>query len=637
MVPMPTHRLLSFVLLFAGACAPFCATSATLKLDAARGLFTKPFAVTISSEAEGTAIYYTTNGSPPSPELGSRYLGPFTIPTTTILRSAGFKDVQRVTEIDTRTFIFPSAVTRQTGAGFPATWGTNQNKPVPADYEMDPEIVNHPAYRGTLEAALKSIPSLSIVMDNDDLFGAGRGIYSNPMQSGAEWERGASVEFLPTDGSKGFQAGCGVRIQGGWNRRPEESPKHAFRLVFRKKYGQGKLKHQMFERGGPDAFNELILRSGCNNTWLHWHPTEREHGDYIRDQWMRESQADLGHPAVRGVFVHLYLNGLYWGLYNLTERPNENFAADHFGGKARDYDARNGENILSGDDLAWKQMLALANAGLKSDEALRAIAGSLDLSSFIDYMLLNLYAANGDWDRHSNWYAARRRNPPGPFHFFVWDGERTIERLEDNTIPFDDDQSPPRLFQKLRENPEFRLQFAERVQKHLFDGGALSPVTAAARYQKWADQLDSAIIAESARWGDYRRDAHPYKVGPYKLYTRDDHWRPEVQRLLKDYFPHRTDAVLKQFREAGLYPETAAPTGRWTQGKLELSATEGTIRFTDDGSDPRLPGGVASPSARVFERALSVRPGQVIKARANRPGDGGAKWSALVEFQTPKP
>lgn len=551
---MPTHCQPFVALLLASVFATFPAAPATLKLDADHGLFTKPFAITMSSEATGTTIYYTTNGSRPSPESGSRYTKPLAISTTTVLRSAAFKDGQEAKETDTRTFLFPADVLWQTGTGYPATWGTNNNAPVPADYEMDPEIVNHPAYRDVMEPALKALPTFSVVMDIADLFGETRGIYANPKQSGADWERPTSIELIHPDGSKGFQIDCGIRIQGGWNRRPEESPKHAFRVVFRKKYGAGKLKYRLFERAGAVEFNELILRAGCNNSWLHWHPTEREHGDYIRDQWMRESQADLGHPAARGLFVHLYLNGLYWGIYILTERPNEDFASDHFGGKPTDYDARNAENILSGDDTAWKQLLALANGGVTNATTFQAISELLDVPAFIDYMLLNLYAANGDWDRHSNWYAARRRQPPGRFHFFVWDGERTIERVEDNILAFDDDQSPARLFQKLRENAEFRRQFTERAQRHLSGNGALTPTAAAARLRKWADQLDTAITAESARWGDYRRDVHPYKVSPYLLYTRDDHWRPEVQRLLKDYFPKRTAAVLQQFREAGLQP-----------------------------------------------------------------------------------
>jgi hypothetical protein len=232
---------------------------------------------------------------------------------------------------------------------------------------MDPEIVNHPLYRDTAVDALKQLPTLSVVVVPEDLFGTARGIYANPLESGDDWERAASVEFIRPDGSKGFQADCGIRIQGGWNRRPEESPKHSFRLAFRKKYGSGKLKYQLFPEAGVDEFDQLILRAGCNNSWLHWSGEERRHGDYIRDQWMRESHAAMGRPAARGQFVHLYLNGLYWGLYNLTERPDEDFAASHLGGTGKDYDARNGDNVLEGDDVAWKRLFALANAGLKGE------------------------------------------------------------------------------------------------------------------------------------------------------------------------------------------------------------------------------------------------------------------------------
>ena len=65
--------------------------------------------------------------------------------------------------------------------------------------------------------------------------------------------------------------------------------------------------------------------------------------------------------------------------------------------------------------------------------------------------------------------------------------------------------------------------------------------------------IENAVVAESARWGDYRREVHPYKTPPYELYTRDDHWRPEVKRLLTDYFPKRTSVVITQCQAAGLW------------------------------------------------------------------------------------
>jgi hypothetical protein len=536
------------------------ARSPRLEVSEQSGFHQTPFEVTVTPRTLDASIYFTTDGSAPSTNLGQRYTRPIPVKATTTLRSAEFKNGVLVNDITTRTYLFIAEVLRQNGTGAPSTWGTNDGKPVPADYEMDPEIVSQSAYRDVLPKALKAIPSCSVVMDRDDLFDPVRGIYANPKQSGDDWERAASVELIYPDGRAGFQVNSGIRIQGGWNRRPEESPKHAFRLAFRKKYGAGKLKFRLFQGPGAEEFDGLILRAGCNNSWLHWAGTERNQGDYLRDQWMRDTYAAAGHPSARGLFVHLYLNGLYWGLYNLTERPNEDFAAGHFGGKPKNYDARNGNKVLSGDDTAWNEMVALANSGITDAQSYRRMKELLDVPSFIDYMIVNFYGGNEDWDRASNWYAARRRIPPGPFHFFVWDGERTLERADANTIQFDDDQSPPRLFHKLRENADFRLQFADRVHHLLFNGGALTARSATERFRALAGQIDLAIVAESARWGDYRRDVHPYKVGPYALYTRDQHWRPEIRRLLEEFFPRRTAILLQQFRALKLCPEAfAAP------------------------------------------------------------------------------
>ena len=268
---------------------------------------------------------------------------------------------------------------------------------------------------------------------------------------------------------------------------------------------------------------------------------------------MRDSLRQMGHPSARGLFVHLYLNGLYWGLYNICERPSAPFVAANFGGKPEDYDVRNGDHILEGDGEAWNKMMTLANAGVKTSAEFAALGELVDIPELIDYLLLNFYGANADWDRASNWYAARRRTPPGKFEFFVWDGERTLEGVTNNSMAFDDDQSPPRLFHKLKENAEFRRLFSERARMHLTNGGALTPGKAAERYRKWVEKLDLAVIAESARWGDYRRDVHRYKTGPYELYTRNQYWRPEVDRLLNQYFPKRSEVVLKQFEGQGLY------------------------------------------------------------------------------------
>ena len=435
---------------------------------------------------------------------------------------------------------------RQDGAGLPQSWGEREGWKIPAWYKVTLPAGDADAEREFVNA-LAALPHLSVTLPDEELFGTERGIYTHPMETGDAWERAATLVYTPDPRAAGATSvvTAGLRIQGGWNRRPEESPKHSFRLTFRARLGAPKWKVALFG-GRSEGFDQLILRSGNNHSWLHWSGAERRQADYLRDPWMRASHAAMGHAAARSRPVHLFLNGLYWGVYDLAERPDGKFASDAWGGKEREYDSRNADKVLSGDALSWEALYALANGGVTNAAVYERMKGLLDVPAFCDYILLNLYGANADWDRGSNWYAARRREPAGPWRFFVWDGERTLEGVEDWRIDENDDLSPMRLFQQLRQWPEFRREFVERARRHLGPGGALSPERAADRYALLSEQLSPAMPAEAARWGDYRRTVHPYKEGPYETYTVKEHWKPEVTRLLKEYFPKRSGFVMER-------------------------------------------------------------------------------------------
>jgi hypothetical protein len=519
------------------------------------GLRDRPFPLELTSKTFGVEIRYTLDGSHPSATNGLRYTAPLTINRTTVVRAVALRPGYKAADPVTHTYIFPEQVAGQDGTGFPDTWGMRNGQPVTADYELDPEILDGPTSEQAFVAGLRALPTVSLTVPPESLFAADAGIYAHPLESGNEWERAGSFEWLPADHAGATRANCGVRIQGGWSRRPEESPKHSFRLVFRADYGEAELKHPLFGPGGAKRFRELILRAGCNNSWLHWSGVERRRGELLRDQWMRDILRELERPAARGTFVHLYLNGLYWGLYNLVERPGADFLAATFGGNPKDYDARNAANILSGDTVVWDELFTLANAGLASPESYRRLGELLDVPAFIDFMLVHLYGGSADMDRASNWYAGRKRKHSGRYHFLMWDGERSLEEIDANSLAMDDDQSPARLFQKLRENAAFRAAFAQRAAEVMGAGGELSPERAAARYRRLADAVRPAMICESARWGDYRRDVHPYREGPYELYTVADHWEPEVRRLLEEYFPQRAGRFQEQLRTAELAGE----------------------------------------------------------------------------------
>ena len=562
--------------------------------DVDRGYYQEPFDVSITCETEDALIRYTTDGSEPTLSQGYNYQAPINITTTTCLRAAAFKDGYLATNTDTQTYLFINDVIRQPAnpAGFPTTWGS------PYDYEMDPQVVDNALYSDTIEEDMKSVPAMSIVTNVDYIFGSS-GIYANTNSSGIGWERPCSVEYFDADGSEEFQQNCGIRIYGGVGRNTSFE-KHTFRLMFKGGYGPSKLNYPLFGKGAVESFDTLILRAGFNNAWHRHQSTEENQAQFIRDEWIRQSQLDMGRAGLHGTFVHLYVNGLYWGLYNPVERANADFGSSYFGGEKEEWDSVNSypRNVVDGFSTAWVTAQNIASSGVSNTAGYAAMAEYVDIPNLIDYMLLNFYSGNIDWDDH-NWYAVRRRKEGAGWKFLGWDSERTLESITGtNKTGVGQFNKPSYLYSALRQNPEFRLQFADHAHKYLFNDGELTPLKTRARYKKWADFIDRAIVGESARWGDSSRSTP---------YTRDVEWVRERDRLLNQYFPERTTVALGFLKGANLYPDTEAPVfnindsyqhGGVAETGDYLTITNpnnsSTIYYTTDGSDPRVPA-IADP------------------------------------------
>ena len=124
-------------------------------------------------------------------------------------------------------------------------------------------------------------------------------------------------------------------MNGNASRSPTR-PKHNFRVIFRNEYGTGRLEYPLFGDDAPvDRFNQFILRGGNGNSWIHPTASVYNNAMYIRDQWFRDAHTAMGHPEALQREVHVYFNGLYWGMHHLFERIEEEWAAERFGGARR--------------------------------------------------------------------------------------------------------------------------------------------------------------------------------------------------------------------------------------------------------------------------------------------------------------
>lgn len=617
------------------------------------GFFDGEFDLEVFSVTPGSRLYTTQDGSVPTPDGGELYSGPIPIrgtadrPVVTV-RAVAYRDGFLPSRTVTRTYIFPELVISQSSRppGFPTQWRNGGNV-VNGDYAMDARVIAASDGRERALRALDELPALSVVLDQDDLFGATRGIYTHGNLSGFNWERPCSAELLMPDGSDGFQIDSGIRVQGGSSTGPWKSLKLSLRLAFRSDYGAARLSHPLFEDSDVDDFDTLVLDAGLNLTYNHPDHGQRVRSQYVRDQYVADLQAAAGHVSVHGRQVNLFLNGVFWGVYNIHEKPDADFAVSHFGGEEEEWDSikHAATRVVDGNALAFAELRqrSAQPAARSTYEGYRHVLELLDIDNFIDYMIVNFYAGNDDWPRH-NWYVLRRRVEGETFKMVSWDAEHVLKDVNVSRLNVNNGGTPAEIYANLRNNPEFRSRFADRAERLFGPGGPLhvdpdqgawdpdhpGRNRPAALYMRRIEEIDDAIVLESARWGDVRRPGQPY--------TRDLEWSNELRALQISYFPRRSERVLGQLRSAGLSASIPAPVpdlapGVVTAGsQLSLSlapGASGEILYTLNGVDPRVEGtGEVYSLATAFTAPIPIDSRTVVRTRV-REGD---EWSALREL-----
>ena len=436
------------------------------------GFYDKPITLQISAENKDAKLYYTTDCSVPT-QKSQLYTKPLKLKKTTVIRVRAFVSGIRPSAVMTGTYLIGEK---------------------------------------------KHLPVLSLVTAPANLWDQKKGIYRNSNRRGLQWERPVSAAYFKKDGTLGVAFSAGLRIHGGMSR--VRSAKQSFRLYFRSKYGNDALEYPIIPSAPKGIrFYRLVLRGGYNDSWRHHSESQRRRAIYVRDQVVRDLHLDMGCVASHGDFVELYLNGKYWGLYNICERIDAKFLESYF--NHADWDViKDGSEVKEGDSAAWNKFRTwYYRADLSKEKNYQAIQRMLDLDNFTSYFILNIWTQNYDWPYH-NWYAARKRGVPGvkplrdakvlrdaKWFFLAWDSEYAFGagmqsfRVNQNTLAHASQrgQGPLAvLFSKLLRNPNYRSYFAQRLNE--YQKGALDPAHVQARISARLEQVRPAIAAEARRW-----------------------------------------------------------------------------------------------------------------------------------------
>lgn len=536
--------------------------------------------------------------------------------------------------------------------------------------KVDPEVVYRDEYYSGFENDLLSIPILSLVTDPANLFNNpyipndSTGIYVNASWPGIAWERAGSLELLDLS-TEGFQVNTGIRIRGGVSSRGDFA-KHAFRLFFREKYGNSKLEFPLFENNGTDQFDKIDLRCDVNNSWN----SGNLNADYIHDAFSREIQGEMKQPYTKSRSYHLFLNGMYWGLYETEERVSASFAESYMDGKKEDYDVVKSSaasidyppytlEATDGDLNSSKALWDIAIEGFTHDNYFKARGlnpdGSanpaypkyLDVDNLISYMMIIYFSSNRDGPgalspndiRINNFFGIFNRENPDGFKYCIHDNETAYLSVKDNITNYPTNAgwtfesfNPMWLHQRLMENPDYKQRFADLAYQYLYNDGILSAEKNISRFQYRVDMIDEAMIGESARWG-HLNGGIPY--------TKNDTWMPAINNMLKTYFPQRTQIVIDQFKSKGWLNELVPPAFDETQFKasekgvlikedhfkLTNPNTSGQIYYTTDHTDPRASDGSVANGAILYSAEITASKTIFLKARIKN----ADQWSPLKE------
>ena len=609
-------------------------TDVKLDFSEERGFHDAPFNLTITSTDPSATIRYTLDGEEPSPTSGTIYTGSIPVETTTVLRAIGYSPGVDTSKVYTHSYLYIDDVINQPEniAGWPNNrYDLGGSGTAVHDYEMDPDIVNSSRYRDDLVQGLKDIPSMSIVMPRGDFWD----IYDG------EVERKMSVELLYAD-----DATLNEQEDGGIEPHSHHRLKRSMRISFKEEFGAKDWDSDIFRNAtvgsetAENEFDRLVLRAGNNRAWSrNWN---EDRTAFTRDEWFRQSQIAASGIGSHGTFVHLYVNGLYWGMYNPIERPDESFTSTYLGGHKDDWFAVSHAGIRSGNRSRYDYLLNdLLRRNLDNQANYEELKEYLDVEQFIDYILLSWMTGVQDWPGN-NWWAGGSTSPGGPLMYFGWDNEWSwdVTRNANNGAWVHPDfrsndtggRNSAFVFNNAKQSDEFMMTLADRVYDICFNDGAVTDDNSRERWAALNGQIENAVVAESARWGDGIDDG--------VTRTRDEHWRNEVSRI-DGLMDGNVDRLISALIREGYYPSLDPPlflnNNRAIEVKdlsvnsgysVELSNpnSTGDIYYTTNGVDPREAGGdIASTASLYTNRDLVMNQSTTLMARVKQ----GNEWSAL--------
>lgn len=468
------------------------------------GFYKVPFNLTLqTTSSKAGEIRYTTDGSLPTHYSGL-YSMPITVSTTTVVRAAYFSSDSSSNPITSRMYIFDES---------------------------------------------NGLPVVSISSDPYNFFNWDEGILvlgpnaetSNPYYGAnfwMDWEKPVNFEFFDQQGVLQVNQDAGIKVAGNWSRANAQK---SMALYARKSYGKGSFAYKFFNDRDNDTFESILLRNSGND----WSYT------MFRDGLISEIARDMDMERLAYQPAKVYLNGDYWGILNLREKPSDHYFEENFSVDENNLNLLEGSgDVIYGKNSGYNKLKNFLNTkSLSIEDNYHQVSEMMNLSCFIDYEILEIYVDNGDWPGNNIKYW-NTNDSLSRWRWLIFDADFGFDLYgsNGNTLQFATASNGPSwpnppwstlLLRKLLANQEFKYSFVNRLSDCM-NSNLL--------YEKLlykVDSIQNLLIPEIEnhldRWG-FSYDGWINEVNRIETFISGR--RSNMRSYMRSYFGFSTDHLI---------------------------------------------------------------------------------------------
>ena len=468
---------------------------------------------------EGCIVYYTTDGSYPT-QNGILYRAPITIDKTMSVRARAYKSNALPSDDVSVSFIV----------------GRKHNMPVVFINAEDEDLFSE---KTGIWADGPNFDTESMKYDDPSLGGDEKenlffkdAPKANYWQS---WERPVSFTYIDENGTQVLNFNAGIKTFGQYSRVHDQK---SVSINLKDKYGIKEVVYPFFGDNYINVFSNLVLRGAGQDA-------NRAH---IRDAFIaRALLGKINCEVMNYRPVVCYVNGVYWGIYDLRERISDEFVANHTGADPDNLDRMKGSSIVqSGTSENYNALYKfVTNNDMTNSDNYAKVCKWIDIDNYIDYWISQIYFANTD---PGNIKFYRERTEDGKWRWIPYDFDWSMSSKENRMkdYVFKQDKKIYGIIQRLIKNSTFKKKFISRFCELLND--TLNPDRLMPLLRELTNEIAEEMPYHIERWGFRNRDDDRYVSGILMSAPSSmTHWESHIATI-EDWLRDRDTNIIEHMK-----------------------------------------------------------------------------------------